>query len=220
MPVHLGSIFLQEQPTMKHVYVIDDNTEVASSLSSTLQRLGFSTEVYNDPVVFLQQSLPLSPAAILLDMRMPSMTGVALQKRLLEIGRKTPIIFISGDSQPQEIIEGMKQGAVDFLIKPFNLEELLRALHTALDKDRANAQSLVLQLSLQERYSSLTAREKEVCALLVEGALSKAIAKELGISEATVKVHKSRVMEKMQAGSLQQLSRDMLMMDKTDFVKS
>lgn len=211
---------MQEQPTMKHVYVIDDNTEVASSLSSTLQRLGFSTEVYNDPVVFLQQSLPLSPAAILLDMRMPSMTGVALQKRLLEIGRKTPIIFISGDSQPQEIIEGMKQGAVDFLIKPFNLEELLRALHTALDKDRANAQSLVLQLSLQERYSSLTAREKEVCALLVEGALSKAIAKELGISEATVKVHKSRVMEKMQAGSLQQLSRDMLMMDKTDFVKS
>lgn len=198
---------------MNHVYVIDDNTEVASSLSSTLQRLGFSTEVYNDPVVFLQQSLPLSPAAILLDMRMPSMTGVALQKRLLEIGRKTPIIFISGDSQPQEIIEGMKQGAVDFLIKPFNLEELLRALHTALDKDRASAQSLVLQLSLQERYNSLTTREKEVCALLVEGVLSKAIALDLGISEATVKVHKSRIMEKMQASSLQQLARDMLQLE-------
>lgn len=198
---------------MNHVYVIDDNTEVASSLSSTLQRLGFSTEVYNDPVVFLQQSLPLSPAAILLDMRMPSMTGVALQKRLLEIGRKTPIIFISGDSQPQEIIEGMKQGAVDFLIKPFNLEELLRALHTALDKDRANAQSLVLQLSLQERYNSLTAREKEVCALLVEGVLSKAIALDLGISEATVKVHKSRIKEKMQVSSLQQLARDMLQLE-------
>jgi FixJ family two-component response regulator len=195
---------------MNHVYVIDDNTEVASSLSGTLQRLGFSTEVYNDPVVFLQQSLPLSPAAILLDMRMPSMTGVALQKRLLEIGRKTPIIFISGDSQPQEIIEGMKQGAVDFLIKPFNLEELLRALQAALDKDRANTQSLLVQLSLQERYNSLTAREKEVCALLVEGALSKAIALDLGISEATVKVHKSRIMEKMQANSLQQLARDML----------
>ena len=195
---------------MNHVYVIDDNTEVASSLSATLQHLGFSTEVYNDPVVFLQQSLPLSPAAILLDMRMPSMTGVTLQKRLLEIGRKTPIIFISGDSQPQEIIEGMKQGAVDFLIKPFNLEELLRALQAALDKDRANTQSLLVQLSLQERYNSLTAREKEVCALLVEGALSKAIALDLGISEATVKVHKSRIMEKMQASSLQQLARDML----------
>jgi FixJ family two-component response regulator len=195
---------------MNHVYVIDDNTEVASSLSATLQHLGFSTEVYNDPVVFLQQSLPLSPAAILLDMRMPSMTGVTLQKRLLEIGRKTPIIFISGDSQPQEIIEGMKQGAVDFLIKPFNLEELLTALQAALDKDRANTQSLLVQLSLQERYNSLTAREKEVCALLVEGALSKAIALDLGISEATVKVHKSRIMEKMQANSLQQLARDML----------
>lgn len=193
---------------MKHVYVIDDNEVVASALSDTLSRLGFSTEVHNDPQAFLRDSMPVSPAVILLDMRMPAMSGVDLQKQLLAVGRQTPIIFMSGESQPNEIVQAMKQGAVDFLFKPFNLEVLLSAIQQALNKDMKNSQDSLNRLSLAERYNSLTAREKEVCALLVRGLLSKAIAIELGISNATVKVHKSRVLEKMQVASLQQLALD------------
>jgi two-component system, LuxR family, response regulator FixJ len=191
---------------MQHVYVIDDNNVVAMALSDTLHRLGYSTEVFNDPLVFLRESIPVSPAVILLDMRMPSMSGVELQKRLLELGRKTPIIFISGEWQSSEIVMGMKQGALDFLFKPFNLDELLTAIQKALSKDLQNSLATSRQLSMRERYNSLTPREKEVCALLVAGMLSKQVAAKLGITNATIKVHKSRVLEKMQATSLQQLA--------------
>jgi two-component system, LuxR family, response regulator FixJ len=191
---------------MQHVYVIDDNKVVAMAISDTLQRLGYSTEVYNDPLVFLRESMPVSPAVILLDMRMPSMSGVELQKRLLELGRKTPIIFISGEWQSSEIVMGMKQGALDFLFKPFNLDELLTVIQKALSKDLQNSLATSRQLSMRERYNSLTPREKEVCALLVAGLLSKQVAAQLGITNATIKVHKSRVLEKMQTTSLQQLA--------------
>lgn len=198
---------------MQHVYVIDDNKVVAMALSDTLHRLGYSTEVYNDPLVFLRESMPVSPAVILLDMRMPSMSGVELQKRLLELGRKTPIIFISGEWQSSEIVMGMKQGALDFLFKPFNLDELLTVIQKALSKDLQNSLATSRQLSMRERYNSLTPREKEVCALLVAGLLSKQVAAQLGITNATIKVHKSRVLEKMQATSLQQLALAMQQLD-------
>jgi two-component system, LuxR family, response regulator FixJ len=191
---------------MKHVYVIDDNEVIGISLSQTLQRLGYTTEIYNDPLVFLHNSMPVSPAVILLDMRMPSMSGVELQRRLQEIGRKTPIVFVSGESLSSEIVKGMKQGAVDFLFKPFNLDELLTAIELALNKDLKQSAMASEQLSLRGRYDSLTAREKEVCSLLVQGFLSKKIALDLGISTATIKVHKARILEKMQAMSLQQLA--------------
>ena len=191
---------------MQHVYVIDDNDLVAAALGDTLMRLGYSAEVFRDPLVFLQESMPISPAVILLDMRMPTMSGVELQKRLLELGRTTPIVFISGECQSSEIVLGMKQGAVDFLFKPFNLDELLTAIQQALAKDLSNSLATSRQLSLSQRYNSLTAREKEVCALLVEGLLSKQIAAQLEISNATIKVHKQRILEKMQVSSLQQLA--------------
>lgn len=191
---------------MKHVYVIDDNETVANALSATLTRFGYSTEVYLDPVVFLRDSLPVAPAVILLDMRMPGMSGVELQKKLLEVGRQTPIVFISGESQSSEIVRGMKQGAIDFLFKPFNLEDLLTAIETALAKDEKNTQDSQIKVSLRERYDCLTPREKEVCALLVEGNLSKKIAADLDISNATIKVHKAKILAKMQVTSLQQLA--------------
>lgn len=193
---------------MKHVYVIDDNEVVASALSNTLNSLGFSTEVFNDPQDFLKDSVPITPAVILLDMRMPTLSGVELQKKLLAVGRQTPIIFMSGESQHTEIVQAMKQGAVDFLFKPFNLEVLLTAIESALSKDLQESAKAMVKVDLRGRYNSLTSREKEVCTLLVRGLLSKAIAIELGISNATVKVHKSRVLEKMQAASLQQLALD------------
>lgn len=129
---------------------------------------------------------------------MPSMSGVELQRRLQDIGRQTPIIFVSGESLSSEIVLGMKQGAVDFLFKPFNLNDLLTAIELGLSKDHQQSASASEQRSLQARYSSLTPREKEVCGLLVQGLLSKRIAADLGISNATIKVHKARILEKMQ----------------------
>jgi two-component system, LuxR family, response regulator FixJ len=191
---------------MKHIFVIDDNPMVATSLSETLNRLGYSTEVYNDPVIFLQESMPVSPAVILLDMRMPTMSGVELQRRLLQIGRQTPIVFVSGESQPTEIVEGFKQGAVDFLFKPFNLDSLLSAIESGLTKDLKASLTAKTQVSLRERHALLTPREKQVCSWLVQGKLSKAIALDLGISNATIKVHKSRILSKMAVSSLQELA--------------
>lgn len=191
---------------MKHVYIIDDNEVIGTTLGQTLDRLGYTTEVYNDPLVFLQNSMPVSPAVILLDMRMPTLSGTALQLRLKEIGRKTPIVFVSGESLGNEIVMAMKQGAVDFLFKPFNLNDLLAAVELGLSKDQQQSATAFAQRSLQERYGSLTPREKEVCTLLAQGCLSKKIALDLGISNATVKVHKSRILEKMQVKSLQQLA--------------
>ncbi len=191
---------------MKHVYVIDDDEVVATTLAKTLSRFGYTTEVYQDPLVFLQNSMPVSPAVILLDMRMPALSGVELQKRLNAIGRKTPIVFISGEFQTSEIILAWKQGALDFLLKPFNLIDLLKAIETGLKKDGDLSALASQQLSLQARYASLTPREKEVCGLLAQGCLSKKIAVDLGITNATVKLHKARILEKLQVTSMQQLA--------------
>jgi FixJ family two-component response regulator len=135
------------------------------------------------------------------------MSGVELQKKLKGMGRDTPIIFISGESMPHEIVTGMKQGAVDFLFKPFNLDDLLRCISSAIQKDKEIFQSMAQSLTINQRYESLTPREKEVCALLVEGLMNKDVAARLGTTDATIKVHKSRVMEKMKAPSLQELVR-------------
>lgn len=194
---------------MKHVYVIDDDEVVAATLAKTLSRLGYTTEVYQDPLVFLRNSMPVSPAVILLDMRMPALSGVELQQRLKDIGRKTPIVFISGEFQTSEIILAMKQGALDFLLKPFNLADLLEAIELGLKKDNDLSALVSQQLSLQARYASLTPREKEVCGLLAQGCLSKKIAVDLGITNATVKLHKARILEKLQMTSMQQLAISM-----------
>jgi FixJ family two-component response regulator len=172
-----------------------------------LSSCDFTVETHESPEAFLENSIPVSPATILLDMRMPSMSGVELQKKLNEMGRQTPIIFISGESMPHEIVVGMKQGAIDFLFKPFNLDDLLKSIHGAIEKDKELFQSMTQSLTVNQRFESLTPREKQVCALLVEGLMNKDIAVHLGTTDATIKVHKSRVMEKMQADSLQELVR-------------
>lgn len=195
--------------SLGHIYVVDDDDSVRSSLERMLLAYGYTVDAYASPEEFIERSIPISPAAILLDMRMPSMSGVDLQKRLIEIDRLTPIIFISGESTSHEIVMGMKQGAIDFLFKPFNLDELLAALTKAVDKDKENFKKISQTLSLRQRYELLTPREAEVCGLLVEGLMNKDIAVALGTTNATIKVHKARVMEKMQADSLQDLVRYM-----------
>ena len=190
-----------------HIYVIDDDASMRSSLSRMLINYGYSESVFERPEDFIEESIPVSPAAILLDMRMPTMPGTELQKRLNELGRNTPIIFISGESMPHEIVTAMKQGAIDFLFKPFNLDDLLKAVASAVEKDKEVFKVTVQSMTVTQRYESLTPREKQVCALLVDGLMNKDIAVRLGTTDATIKVHKSRVMEKMQADSLQDLVR-------------
>ena len=187
--------------------MIDDDASMRSSLSRMLINYGYSVSVFERPEDFIEESIPVSPAAILLDMRMPTMPGTELQKRLNELGRNTPIIFISGESMPHEIVTAMKQGAIDFLFKPFNLDDLLKAVASAVEKDKEVFKVTVQSMTVTQRYESLTPREKQVCTLLVEGLMNKDIAVRLGTTDATIKVHKSRVMEKMQADSLQDLVR-------------
>jgi len=192
---------------LAHIHIIDDDASIRSSLTRMLKSCGYAVDAYDSSESFLVKSIPASPATILLDVRMPSASGVDLQKKLNEMGRKTPIIFISGDAAPGEIVTGMKQGAIDFLFKPFNLDDLLRCIRLAIDKDIEIFQTMIQSLTINQRYESLTPREKEVCALLVKGLMNKDVAVCLGTTDATIKVHKSRVMDKMKASSLQELVR-------------
>lgn len=126
-------------------------------------------------------------------------------ERLEKLGRKTPIVFLSGQSHPQQIVKGLKKGALDFLFKPFNIEELLQAIDQAIEYDQKQLKRHLKDSEIKRNYNSLTPREREVCGLLVEGLMNKEIAERLGTTDATIKVHKARVMEKMQANSLQEL---------------
>ena len=196
-----------------HIYLIDDEESMRTSLGRMLRELGYLVEDYASASMFLEKSVPVSPAVILLDMQMPDSTGLDLQEKLLKFGLKTPIIFISGQSHPHQIVSGLKKGAVDFLFKPFNLGELLKSIADAIDFDSRQLKRISLDLEATREYVSLTPREREVCGWLVKGLLNKDIALKLGTTDATIKVHKARVMEKMHADSLQNLVKKFLESD-------
>ena len=196
-----------------HIFLIDDDKSMRISLARMLDELGYLVEDYSSASIFLEKSVPVSPAVILLDMQMPDMTGLDLQEKLLKLGRKTPIIFVSGQSHPHQIVSGLKKGAVDFLFKPFNLEELLRAVADAVEFDRRQLKRIYQDVETRRSYVSLTPREREVCGWLVKGLLNKDIAIKLGTTDATIKVHKARVMDKMHADSLQSLVKKFLESD-------
>jgi FixJ family two-component response regulator len=196
-----------------HIYLIDDDESMRKSLTRMLRELGYLVEDYASAVDFFEKSVPVSPAVILLDMQMPDMTGLELQEKLVKLGRKTPIVFVSGQSHPHQIVQGLKKGAVDFLFKPFNLEELLKAVSDAIDFDSRQLKRLSLDVETKREYESLTPREREVCGWLVEGLLNKDIAVKLGTTDATIKVHKARVMSKMHVDSVQTLVKKYLESD-------
>ncbi|QWE11828.1 response regulator transcription factor [Polynucleobacter sp. AP-Titi-500A-B4] len=196
-----------------HIYLIDDDESMRVSLSRMLRELGYLVDDYASAKVFMEKSVPVSPAVILLDMQMPDMTGLDLQEQLLKYGRKTPIVFVSGQSHPHQIVQGLKKGALDFLFKPFNLEELLKAVADAIDFDRRQLKRVSIDVETKRDYESLTPREREVCALLVQGLLNKDIAVKLGTTDATIKVHKARVMDKMHVDSVQNLVKKYLESD-------
>ena len=189
------------------VYLIDDDDSMRSSISRMLRDVGYLVYDYQSASSFLSSNKLVSPAVILLDMQMPDLSGLEFMDRLKKIGFTTPIVFLSGQSHPQEIVKGLKKGALDFLFKPFNLEELLNAIRDALDYDQKQFKRILKVSEIKKNFSTLTPREKEVCALLVEGLMNKEIAEQLGTTDATIKVHKARVMEKMRASSLQDLVR-------------
>ena len=189
------------------IYLIDDDDAIRRSLSRMLADVGYDVFDYNSATSFLSNSRIVSPAVILLDMQMPDLSGLELLDCLEKNGSTTPIIFLSGQSHPQQIVKGLKKGALDFLFKPFNLEELLNAIQTALEYDRKQFKRILKTSEIKQNFLLLTPREKEVFSLLVSGLMNKEIAQQLGTTDATIKVHKARVMEKMRAGSVQDLVR-------------
>ena len=189
------------------IYLIDDDDAIRRSLSRMLTAVGYDVFDYNSATSFLSNSRVVSPAVILLDMQMPDLSGLELLDCLEKNGSTTPIIFLSGQSHPQQIVKGLKKGALDFLFKPFNLEELLNAIQTALEYDRKQFKRILKTSEIKQNFLLLTPREKEVFFLLVSGLMNKEIAQQLGTTDATIKVHKARVMEKMRAASVQDLVR-------------
>ena len=204
---------LNSMTKVGHIYLIDDDESMRVSLSRMLRELGYLVEDYSSAATFLEKSIPVAPAVILLDMQMPDMTGLDLQEGLLRLGRKTPIVFVSGQSHPHQIVQGLKKGALDFLFKPFNLEELLKAVADAIDFDGRQLKRVSMDVETNRDYESLTPREREVCIWLVKGLLNKDIAVKLGTTDATIKVHKARVMDKMHADSVQTLVKKFLESD-------
>jgi FixJ family two-component response regulator len=188
-----------------HIYLIDDDPSIRRSLSFSLSSMRYSIQSFDNPNTFLQNALPISPSVILLDMCMPETDGLSLQKKLRQTGNTTPIIFISGESQPSEIIQALKEGADDFLLKPFGLTDLIQAIDLALLKDQEQADQRKDLIQVQQRFFNLTAKEREICRWMVQGFGNKEIAEMNGSAPSTVKLHRSRVLIKMGCETLSDL---------------
>jgi FixJ family two-component response regulator len=189
------------------VFVVDDDGGVRQSLTNLIRSVGLRVEAFASAQEFLRSKRPDMPGCLVLDVRLPGLSGLDLQKRMVEAHVDIPIIFITGHGDIPMTVRAIKAGAVEFLTKPFRDQDLLDAIQQALERDRtARAQREGIE-ELRSRFDSLTPREREVMALVVTGLLNKQIAGELGTSETTVKIHRHQVMEKMGAGSLAELVR-------------
>ena len=189
------------------VFVIDDDPSMRGALEDLVGSVGLQVRPFASPQDFLQSKLPDAPGCLVLDVRLPGMSGLTFQKELAKLGVALPVIFITGHGDIPMSVRAMKAGAVEFLTKPFHDQELLDAIHTAIERDRERRREAVLVAELQERYATLTERERQIMTLVVVGRANKQIAAELKLSEMTVKVHRGQVMRKMHAGSLPELVR-------------
>lgn len=189
------------------VFIVDDDESMRRSLTNLLRSVGLRVEAFATAQEFLRGKRPDLPGCLVLDVRLPGLSGLDLQKRMATADIEIPTIFITGHGDIPMTVQAMKAGAVEFLTKPFRDQDLLDAIQQALERDRHAREQRAKVEELRSRYRSLTPREREVIALVVAGLLNKQIAGELGTSEASVKVHRQHVMEKMRADSLADLVR-------------
>ena len=187
------------------VFVVDDDPSVRSAIKRLIGSVGLQVELFGSAREFLASKLPNVPACLVLDIRLPGISGLGLQRHLAEANVQIPIIFITAHSDIPMTVRAMKAGAVEFLIKPFGDQDLLDAIDLALEKDRGRRLQEAELAALRERFELLSPRQREVVAMVVSGMLNKQIAAQIGTSETTVKVHRSQAMEKMQANSLADL---------------
>ncbi len=189
------------------VLVIDDDPELRDSVARLLRSVGQEAKLFASISDFLEADPPAGPTCLVLDVRLPGRSGLDLQRELAAANRELPIIFITGHGDVPMSVQAMKGGAIEFLTKPFRDQDLLDAIEVGLARDRARRQNEKDLAAIRERFGSLSPREREIMVQVARGRLSKQIAGDIGIAEATVKVHRSRLMRKMKAGSLPALSR-------------
>jgi FixJ family two-component response regulator len=189
------------------VFIVDDDAPLRESLRNLIRSVGLRVELFASAQEFLQSQQPDTPSCLVLDVRMPGLSGLDLQKQTSEAGLEIPIIFITGHGDVPMTVRAMKAGAVEFLTKPFRDQDLLDAIQQALERSRKAREQQAATKELRQRFGMLTPREREVMERVVAGLLNKQIGAELRTSETTVKIHRHQVMEKMGAGSLPELVR-------------
>jgi FixJ family two-component response regulator len=189
------------------VFVIDDDPSMRTALEDLVGSVGLEVRPFASPEEFLASHRPDAPGCLVLDVRLPGMSGLTFQKELEKSGVALPVIFITGHGDIPMSVRAMKAGAIEFLTKPFHDQDLLDAIHAAIERDRERRREAVLVSELRERYATLTERERDIMRLVVVGRANKQIAAELNVREMTVKVHRGQVTRKMKAGSLPELVR-------------
>jgi FixJ family two-component response regulator len=189
------------------VLIIDDDPDFRASVQRLLRSVGVDTQLFASISDFLKSDPPEGPTCLVLDVRLPGRSGLELQRELAAANRELPIIFITGHGDIPMSVQAMKGGAIEFLTKPFRDQDLLEAIELGFSRDRARREGEEALAGLRERFGSLSPREREIMIQVARGRLSKQIAGDIGIAEATVKVHRSRLMRKMNARSLPELGR-------------
>jgi FixJ family two-component response regulator len=203
----LGAISTPPADEQPVVFVVDDDPSMRAALTDVMRSVGLQVQTFASAREFMGSKLPDAPACLVLDVRLPGQSGLDFQRTLAESGIDLPVVFITGHGDVPMSVRAMKAGAVDFLIKPFRDQDLLDAVHVAIERDRARRRHVTGAADLDERYRTLTERERDIMALVVTGRLNKQIASELGLAEVTVKAHRSQIMHKMEAKSLPELVR-------------
>jgi FixJ family two-component response regulator len=188
-----------------HVYVVDDNADLRHYLTDLLRQMGYSVESFDSAQSFLTQSFDIFPAVLVLDVRMPYMSGIELQKEIKAMGRHLPIIFISGESHSEEIIQAMKGQPIEFLLKPFQIQTLIDAIDKGMSLDGLNRQNFTQKNDIRCKWQTLSARERDVFVLMLDGHANKGISERLDILPDTAKKHRANVLQKMETPHLSDL---------------
>lgn len=203
-----------------HIFLVDDNHDMRFYLSDMLTRMDYTVENYDNAQAFLNNAMDISPAVLLLDMRMPGLSGLDLQSKMLEMGRRTPIVFISGESERDEIIEAFRHGAIDFVLKPFTRERLSTTLEKAMEIDRQRNSEFINTDAIRRAFSALSKREKEICLYIVQGMTNKGISEVTGIQPGTAKKHRATIYQKLDVANSAELISQCKGVDLTQFIST